>query len=429
MRILRSIPPMILIAVFFLSGCENSDTNENDKTISLGVILPLDNDNGPLRENAIRTALADINANGGIADNYQIELIVASSEGSDRAVAAAAAADQIRESADHLAGFIIAYSSSSAGIINWMTEDNLYPLISGSATADNLSGISPYFRRLVPPDSLQAKAFNHLVEQYNIQSVAIAVQEGDNFSEGLAARFKEYYRQTISAEINITANDPDYDNKINQLLASNPKAIFISMLDAGIAGDFLTRLSQRSSDHNFANVYFMITDALHSESLFSNSLDLLTGTINGNPKNFGVMSAPDTSSAAYLHFADRLMELHGQAVGSFNAQFYDAVYIFALAMEQAAQSTEPDEDGYRVAVNTSISAVCNAESSGDAAINPTNGWAQMKQLVAGGAVDYSGASGNCDIDAAGNTMTPYQVFTISGTANDYRFEVIDYYTP
>jgi len=427
-RILHIFMACVLAGIMILNGCDGSDDEKRDEILQLGVILPLDNDNGPLRENAIRTAIAEINANGGIGDDIPIELIVRSSAGEDRATAAAAAAEQISQSAENLVGLISSYSSSSGGIIDWMSGDDFYPVISGSATADVLSGVSPYFRRLAPPDSLQAKVFKELCVQYGIQSVALAIQDGDSFSESLAARFREYYAQPIAAEVRITAGDPDYRDKVNQILDGAPNAIFLSMLDADLGAEFLARLNQYASDRDWGSTYFLFSDALHNASIFDgHDLQFVIGSINDNPKNFGVMSAPDTSTSAYQHFESELLQAYGQAVGSFNAQFYDAAYIFALAMETAIQTADPDEDdNFREAVNAAISLICNAQSAADTDIDPSDGWARMKQAVANGAVNYEGASGSCDTDANGNTMTSYQIFTISGS---YDFEIIGYYSP
>ncbi len=423
---------VILFAVImFTPGCKNDDDDPpEDRYFTLGVILPMDNDNGPLRENALKTAIADINANGGIGNGYLIELKVGSSEGDDRAVAAAATANQIINSTNNLVGFITSYSSSSYGVVTQVAAPGHYPVISGSSTSDKNSGISEYFQRLCPPDSLQAMVISNKAGEYNINSVAIAVQDSDDYSSGLANNFKNNYPGQISAEISFIKNDPDIENKVDQLVANNPEAIFISMIDADIYTELLTKLDQLNSRYDFSNTYFMFCDALHSANIFNAPLSILTGEITGNPKNFGVISAPDTSRVTYQYFENALYQEFQQEVASFNAQFYDAGYIFALAIEQAIYMANLDNmANFREVVNDLIRPISRGETIGDPTADPVEGWPYMKALAASGGINYLGASGNCDIDDSGNAFTPYQIFTIVESGGNYSFEVLGYYNP
>ena len=71
-------------------GCKKNE--DPDKFITLGVILPIDQEKGEQRKNSLLTAIDEINALDGVGNNYSIRLNIKSSEGADRNVAAAAAA-------------------------------------------------------------------------------------------------------------------------------------------------------------------------------------------------------------------------------------------------------------------------------------------------------------------------------------------------
>lgn len=123
------------------------------------------------------------------------------------------------------------------------------------------------------------------------------------------------------------------------------------------------------------------------------------------------------------------MEKYRQQVGSFNAQFYDIGYIFALAIEEASYFTGLDNmELFREEVNDFIRIVTNFEF-GDFIVYPDDGWPDIKLAADIGGVDYNGASGNCNIDDEGNTMTPYLIFKIVGEEGDYSFENIEYVNP
>jgi ABC-type branched-subunit amino acid transport system substrate-binding protein len=428
------ITALLLIAVMlvgFINSCKKDDNDKPEPPyiVTLGVILPMDNDNGQLRENAIRTAINEINANGGVGGGYNIELIVRSSEGENREVAAAAAANDIISNATNLIGFVTSYSTSSKGVVTQVSEPGHYPTISGSATAENLSGFSDYFQRLCPPDNYQANVLAQKANEVGITTVAIAVEENDFYSEGLSENFQTVFGAGVVAEVKFIKNDPGYVDKLNLLLADSPDAIFISMLDSDVYVEFIDRLYQINKEKDLTNTHFILCDALHSKNIFDAHVEIMIGEISGKPKNFGALSFPDTTTIAYEYFAEKLMEKYGQQVGSFNAQFYDIGYIFALAIEEASYFTGLDNmELFRETVNEFVRIVTNFEF-GDFIVYPNDGWSEIKQAADIGGVDYFGASGNCNIDDEGNTMTPFLIFKIVGEGGDYSFEGIEYINP
>ena len=149
-----------------------------------------------------------------------------------------------------------------------MTIPDSYPTISGSATAVSLSGISDYFQRLCAPDPFEANVLADQANTYGITSVAIAVEDGDAYSAGLATAFQTSFGSGAATLINFTANDPDYATKLTQLLAGNPEAIFISMLNPNVFVEFITELGNIKGGQDLANTTFILCDGLYSTDLF-----------------------------------------------------------------------------------------------------------------------------------------------------------------
>ena len=425
----------IIVIVVILAGINVSCSKKGtdyvpvQNTIALGVILPLDNENGILRENALRTAIDEINGSGGIGNGYNIRLVVKSDAGTDREASAVAVAQEIIASTPDLAGFITTFSSSSQGVVVQVAEPGHYTVISGSATALSLSNLSPWFQRLAPTDDFEATILSAQARSYGISTVAVAVEDGDAYSEGLAARFIREFGAGAGAVVKFTLNDPNLDAKCIQLLAGSPDALFLSMITPGVYNALIFKLREINGGTSPLNMHFILCDALHSGSIFQSPLDFMVGEINGHPKNFGAMSAPDTTSSIYQFFTADLAKKYSQKPGSYNAQYYDAAYIFALAMQKAmASSGIADMKLFREKTAASIRLVSRG-LPGDPPVMPTMGWKAMKAACDFGGVNYEGASGKCDIDDSGNVVTPYSVFKITGQAGVFAFQTIGIIKP
>ena len=418
---LLRIAIIFTMIILFLPGCKKNKTEFTPVPVfSLGVILPMDQDKGPLRENALRTAIDAINEAGGVGSGAHINLVIKSSAGSSREQAAADAAREIIASTPNLVGFITSFSSSTKGVVEQIAIPDSYPVISGSATAGFLSGLSPYFSRLCPPDAFEATVLTQQALAYGITSVAIAIEEGDVYSQDLAEAFQEAFGGGAATRVNFQKDDPNYPTKLDQLLAGDPEAVFISMLDPDIYIEFITRLSTL----NLLNTTFILCDGLHASSIFEAPVGFMTGEVNNHPKNFGALPSADPSTGAYKYFQLELMERYQQEVASYNAQFYDIGYIYAMAIEKTLlEIGMADMNAFRSKVKQWIREV----SSGNPDYPPVMaslGWRSIKYACINNGVDYVGASGNCNIDQHGNTITPYELFKIVGTAGAYSFETI-----
>jgi len=234
-----------LIGFIICFGFWSCDTNDDDKveTVTLGVILPMDVSSGPLRENAIRLALNEINGVEGVLDGLQLEIDVRSSAGDNRELASAARAQDLLASHDNLIGFITSFSSSSKGVVLHVADTMHIPTISGSGTANQLTGISNYFQRLAPADKYQSEILAQKAHNTVINTVAIAIQEGDLYSHDLAVVFRNKFvalGHTEPDTVSFLSQDPDYENKLNLLFANNPDAVLISMNSEYV--EFLTKV-------------------------------------------------------------------------------------------------------------------------------------------------------------------------------------------
>ena len=417
---------LLLLSVLFLSqiGCnKNDDSNNNEKYFTLGVILPMDLEDGTLSENSLRTAIDEINNAGGVGDGYEIRLDVKSSEGSDRQISAALAANNIIDESENLIGFVSSFSSSTLGI-NEIVIPELYPVIAGSATDGSLSNVSPYFQRLCSPNSFEANVLTQQAAEYGISSIAIAFEKGEPYSEDLATAFADSYESEIPAIVEFSQGDPNLESKINELLESNPEGIFISMLNPDVYSEFFTALNNMNNNNLLEQTSFLLSDGFAGNEFFTLPIDYLLGDINGHPRNFGATPSADTSSTEYKYFREELLLKYNHDVGPFNAQFYDLGYIYALSIQKSFQDVDMITiAAFRELVANNIRPVSDA-ISGDEIVKPSQGWESMKASAQTSNIDYIGASGNCNIDSQGNTVTPYEVFRVVKQDGVYSFETI-----
>ncbi len=410
---------VITVIILGISACKKDDNTEEDsKILVLGVILPLDQERGLLCENALRLAIDEINSAGGMGDDYKFELVVKSSEGADRKTVAVAAAQEIISEHSNVVGFISSFSSSTSGIVEELSIPDHYPCLSGSATSSALSGISPYFHRLCPPDDFEAKVLSDRATFYGINSVAVAVEDGDIYSEDLASSFQDAFGAGVTSVVNFNIDDLDYTDKINQLISANPEGLFISMLNPDAYIKFFDELG-------LVNATFILGDGLLSNDLFQADIVQILGEINGHTKNYGAFPSADTTNAAYIYFETALWETYNQTISSYNAQFYDVGYLYAMAVEKALlELSTTDMQTFREKVNENIRLVSQG-NSGDPVVTPSQGWPSIKNACQVGGVDYTGASGNCDIDNEGNAINAYSLFKVIKPGNDYAFEIIE----
>jgi len=411
---------LLLLSVFIMfSGCKKEDEiMEDPKSIVIGVILPLDQHKGELREKALRLAIDEINTAGGVGNGYQIKLVVRSSEGADRKAIATVEARDIINQNNNVVGFVSTFSSSTTGIVEEVCIPGHYPCLSGSATSNTLTNVSGYFHRLCPPDDFEATVLSDRADFYGINTVAIAVEEGDAYSEDLATAFETAYGTGVTVKVNFDKNDIDYLDKINQLIAGNPEGIFVSMLNPAAYIKFFDNLSQ-------VDATFILPDGLYSDDFFQADITQILGDISGHTRNFGAFPSADTASASYQYFENALWQKYNQKVSSYNAQFYDVGYLYAIAIERAFQEISiTDIQAFRERVNENIRAVSHGYV-GDPKVNPAQGWSAIEDVCQLGGVDYAGASGNCDIDTEGNAITAYSIFKVIKPGADYAFEIVE----
>lgn len=279
---------------------------------------------------------------------------------------------------------LIGPSSSIVVAIMKFAEDSGVPVIShwsGSTRLTTTGG--KYQFRTCPDDFFEgqvAARFSH--DQGYKKAAIIALNDEDTLS--IANAYKKNVLAmggTIVGDVLVNADQTTYKTATRKILASNPDVIFFA-LDV----DTL-KIAYRE----------MFEMGMTAKAIFSaNAMQPVTMEILGAKALEGVYGespANALDSPAYIYFEKKYVEhMNEETISWFTPNMYDAVNIFALAIQAGGKA-----DGKTISEN--VRKVANPP--GVTVYSYAEG---LAHLLKGNDINYEGASGPCDFDEFGNVM-------------------------
>ncbi len=174
----------------------------------------------------------------------QVRLLVASS-GSNR-LYAPLVAQQIVQAAKHdptIVGVLgWPFSGHTLDVIRIFSAAHL-PLLSQTASDDGLTGISPYFFRVAPPNKTQGvEGAHYALTVLNAKSVALFVDPQNPYSQSLADDFSAAFQSgggTVFREEYTVGKPATLPDRLQDALSHNPDLIYFS----GYSSDVSTLLT------------------------------------------------------------------------------------------------------------------------------------------------------------------------------------------
>ncbi len=141
------------------------------------------------------------------------------------------------------------------------------PMVSSAASSDLLTGISPYFFRVAPPDSSQsALGARYAMNTLHAQRIALFVDPSNAYSASLASAFKQNVSSESVAVVQ-TYNVGDYSYNedlvranLQEVASYHPDLIFF----AGYSEDARTLIKELSSNKQLAQIPVMGGDDLYN---------------------------------------------------------------------------------------------------------------------------------------------------------------------
>jgi branched-chain amino acid transport system substrate-binding protein len=310
---------IVLLAVvalgLVLTGCQQGGTD----TVKIGVNMELSGavaTYGQSTVDGIELAIDEVNAAGGI-DGKQVELVKYDNK-SDAAEATTLATKLMTE--DDVACVLGPATSGAFKAEIPVANDNKVPVISGSATADDVtvdaSGVKEYAFRICFNDSYQGTAMaNFAYKNLKVKKVVIILDNASDYSKGLAKSFNDTFTEvggTIAAEEAFVAGETDFNAVITKIKDKDFDAIFIPgyYQEAGL---IIKQARAQGID-----VPIMGADGFDSPTLVE-----LSGAAAANDIYFSNHYSSLDEESVVVDFIKAFKEKHDKDPDAFNALGYD----------------------------------------------------------------------------------------------------------
>ncbi|WP_179228667.1 ABC transporter substrate-binding protein [Leptolyngbya ohadii] len=269
-----------------------------------------------------------------------------------------------------------------------------------------------FWARTIPSDRQQGVALARLAEKRGFRDVAI-VSVNRPEAIALAQSFTTAFEKqggTVRDKTQPLRYNPGTDPLTLEELAYaafapfDPPDAVLAILDRNGGASLMQSAIQLGLTQG---IPVMLTDAVRMDAFLqrvgkaSNGTSLLTGAIG---------TAPAADGPGYADLAKLWQEQFGGSPSSLVAQTWDAAALVLLAA-QAAKSNS------REGIASKLRQVANPP--GKTVTNVCEGLALLKQ---GQEINYDGASGKVDINAAGDVQGSYEVWAINEKG---QFDAID----
>ncbi|HQZ13677.1 MAG TPA: ABC transporter substrate-binding protein [Devosia sp.] len=323
-------------------------------------------------------AFDHVNAQGGLLDGGKIVTVTGDSA-CDPSVAGPAADKLVNT--DQVTAMVGAFcTGATIGAATAAAIPGNVVMISPSASAPALTTLDDkdLVFRTTPSDAFQGVKLADLLTSKGIKDVALTYVNND-YGKGLADVFAEQFVKnggTVSANIAHEDGKADYRAELGQLAASGSQNLVVL---AYISGSGLTILQQANEGGEFTTFFGgdgMIGDAL----------------AGANVPNFVATRAGAYAGASADAYAKLATEAGQDPAATYAPQAYDAAFLLALAIQKNGKA---DREGLSAALREV------AGPPGEKVI-PGEWTKAVELLKAGTDIDYDGAGGPLDFDAAGD---------------------------
>ncbi|MBI4923786.1 MAG: ABC transporter substrate-binding protein [Devosia nanyangense] len=331
-------------------------------------------------------AFDQVNAQGGILGGGKLTVVVGDSA-CDPSVAGPAADKLVNT--DKVTAIVGAFctgatigAATAAGIPGGVVQ------ISPSASAPALTTLedNDLVFRTTPSDAFQGVKLADLLIQKGIKSVALTYVNND-YGKGLADVFKAQYAKiggAVAADVSHEEGKADYRAELGQLAASGAQNLVIIAYASG-SGHTILQQAVEAGDWTGQFAYIGVDGMIGDEAL--TGID--PAAVNG--KLFATRAGAYAGASADIY--KKLATDAGLAPdATYAPQAYDAAFLLALAIEKNGTA---DRAGLSKALRDVATAPGEKIQPGE--------WKKAAELIkAGTDIDYDGAGGPAEFDAAGD---------------------------
>ena len=329
---------MVAAAVMALAGCGSSNSSSSSSSSAstsgtktskfvLGGLWPETGSLAylaPPELAAEKLAVKDINDAGGVLGN-KITTVDADTSDADHADQNTSAAQSVLSKNP---SFIIGPASSSVvkNTYKQVTSAKV-PMISSGATSTAFSGLSDYFFRTIPPDTVQGAVLGQIIAQDGVKNLAIAV-----FNDEYGTSLRDVVVKTVEdAGVNVVYGEKDtfdptetnFSSMVTAIKATNPDATLVIAFDQTVP--LVKELAVQGLDTH--KLYMTDGNTVdHSADFDAGLLKGSKGTIPGvNPSDDFVKRLKSTG-----------VDLKNTT--TYGAETYDGIILAALAAQKGGSA-------------------------------------------------------------------------------------------
>ncbi|TAE59200.1 MAG: amino acid ABC transporter substrate-binding protein [Nostocales cyanobacterium] len=421
-----------IVSGLFMTACENTTTTPGNTTntspgnttntdggkgLKIGTLLPATGDLASIGQQmagSVPLLVETVNACGGV-NGEPVTLIQVDDQTDPKAGAAGMTK---LATVDKVAGVVGSFASSVSTAAVSIAADNKVMLISPGSTSPIFTekakngDFKGFWARTAPSDSYQAPALAQLANKKGYKRVATVVINND-YGVAFEKSFVEAFEKLGGTVIN--KNQPvRYDPKA-QTFQTEAGAAFAGKPDAVLAvmyaetGSLLLKSAYQQGLTK--GVQIMLTDGVKSPE-FPDQVGkgqdgkyLLSGAVG---------TVPGSDGKALAAFNKLWTEKKGGTPGEYAPQAWDAAALLVLSAQAAKENT-----------GTGIAGKLREVASGEGK-EVSDVCEGLKLLKEGQKINYQGASGNVDVDANGDVVGVYDIWTVG---DDGKISVIDKVSP
>jgi ABC-type branched-subunit amino acid transport system substrate-binding protein len=388
---------LLLILLSGATGCAEQGTPSG--TITFGTILGLTSSSADVVRKQLQAeqlAADEINGAGGVLGK-KLALEVRD-DAEQESLGIAKAQELINQL--HVPVIVGSYSSAATLAIAGVTAPANVVLMSGSATAPEITSLpdADFVFRTCPPDTQQALLLSERARAYPFSRVAV-MYDPSAYGRGLGFGFAVDFVQlggTITDVVSYSVGAPSYASLLDHIYQKYPEAILLVAYPADgaqIIKDYLSGFATH-------NTFWFFTDGTEDQSFVD--------TVGGSNFTFAHEgTGPGTASGdAFTSFERAYTARFAEDPTQFAPNYYDALYLLALATEQAGAA-----DGR--SIRDHLRQVANPPGM---IVGPGQFAQAVAAVRAGVKINYEGASGPVDLDENGDPVATYVRWQVAGGA-------------
>lgn len=350
---IKQLTKKIMVGMTIAASLLSATSVLAQETVKIGANYELSGDAasyGSQMLEGLELAVEQVNANGGVLDGQEIEIVSYDNQ-SDVTESASVAQRLVSEGVVGVVG--PATTGNTQAQIPIFTEAGI-PMVSPSATDDDITfdtagDVLEYFFRVCFNNSYQGSAgAAFAAENLSAESAIVLVDQSSDYSRGLADNFKAEFESRGGAVVNedsFTAGDTDFSAILTTALTQEFDVIYIPAYYTE-AGLIIKQAREMGIDQPIIG-----PDGFSSEVLVE-----LSGAENANDVYYTDHFSNESEEESVQSFLAEFEAKYDKEGGTWSALGYDAAMLIIDAIEESG-STDPAEITKAIAETTDFSGV------------------------------------------------------------------------